>query len=417
MARTHRRFCSPFEPLALSSVDVTHLEQLAHLFVQDHIAEYEQFLRASDRRVDDKRWKFIKQQDNISSYVERRNHRRDTSSFSSDDDDVVPSNATKGGDNNLPVLLVTGTVAGTVDDVMYGAANLTLDSMRLKTAYVDDHIVDCTVLSTLSSPTANDPFLTLVIKWFEVGQALHIRSVVKNRDFVVLEATGLTTLSTGERVGYQLQHSVHFPQTRELDFAMRGNLSICAVSRQVGPNAAEIFTAGCLNPAGGLLRAAVVKSAANAMASAYRYVHCAQMNKLAWAVRRRHRKPLDDITEDEMDASSSKGNVCVTCSKQTSRGIISLSSSTRCKLCLQPLCGSCKLKKPLCYIARSGRMEKQELSFCASCIHEYMIQADARAIASDEYMLKAKAHTAASYSNTTLLDSYVTISDTSFDDF
>lgn len=403
-SNNRRRFTSPFDPLALSPMDVAQLERLAEVVVQDHLIEYERFVAIDARKVDDSRWKFVKQQDNVAAFVERRKRKkvRATSSMSNFEPSETSNSASSSSSSstivagdNVPVLLATGTVEGTLDDIMFGTTNLSAEAVRIKTAYVEDNVVDCAVLATLASPTAKDPFRSLTVKWFEVGQPLHIRSVVKNRDFVVLEATGLAQLSNGERVGYQVQHSVHFPQTRELDSQMRGNLSVCGIVVQRVPYVVEIYTKGFLNPAGGLLRSVVVKSAAHSMTTTSRYVLTGRMRKLTWAVQRRHSRPLQDISDDWTPANATSklfkpGEACAACKKTIARRILGSNGSVCCKLCLLPICSNCKIKKKLFYIsstAEGNRLVQQELSFCARCLQESTVRADSLAIASDEFLL------------------------------
>ncbi|KAF4319403.1 hypothetical protein BBI17_003661 [Phytophthora kernoviae] len=98
--------------------------------------------------------------------------------------------------------------------------------MRVKSAYEQGNITDGAVLASIITPSTSDPFRSLTIKWVEQGgptldhhryHPLHypvtLPGASSREDLIFLEATGVTTLASGERVGYQLRHSVHFPQT------------------------------------------------------------------------------------------------------------------------------------------------------------------------------------------------------------
>lgn len=117
---------------------------------------------------------------------------------------------------SVPSILVLGAIEGQLDDTMYGFMCPTLDQMRVKTSYIKDGLVRGSVLATLVSPTIEDPFTSVAVKWMEQGQPAHARAVVKNRDYVYLEATGVEFLRNGERVGYQVVHSIQFPRPRSV---------------------------------------------------------------------------------------------------------------------------------------------------------------------------------------------------------
>ncbi|KAG3100383.1 hypothetical protein PI125_g14760 [Phytophthora idaei] len=58
-----KRFSNPFQPLDLNDTAADELLRLAHMFVQDHISLYEQFLNEDNSRVGPQRWKFVSEQD------------------------------------------------------------------------------------------------------------------------------------------------------------------------------------------------------------------------------------------------------------------------------------------------------------------------------------------------------------------
>ncbi|GAB9475946.1 hypothetical protein Gpo141_00013021 [Globisporangium polare] len=372
------RYTNPFSPLELSEEDVQQLQRIASLFVQNTIAQYEEYLLRGARVVDEEVWKQEAHKENVRVYAERRSY-------------TAKKNATAPFATDIPTLLGVGTIDGSLHDAMYGAVNPSLESLRIKTSYVEDYVVDAAVLATLVSPTPADPFRTMTVKWFEKGQRLHVRMLVKNRDMVFLESTGLATLANGECIGYQLLHSVHFPQTAPLESVTRGNMSICALYRQYDTSSVDLFIKAYLSPAEGILRAAVVKSGADALASAWRYVHCARMKKLAWYVHEKKRSGT--LTRGSKSLSGGSASLvdvnCVTCKKPPSRNPLSSSSSSRirtCSVCVQYTCSSCTLKKNLSYISPDSRLLQQELPFCAICIQEVMVKADALLVASEEVL-------------------------------
>uniref|UniRef100_K3W9C7 FYVE-type domain-containing protein n=1 Tax=Globisporangium ultimum (strain ATCC 200006 / CBS 805.95 / DAOM BR144) TaxID=431595 RepID=K3W9C7_GLOUD len=384
------RYMSPFPALELSHEDSQQLQNIAQLFVQDTIAQYEQYLHAERRTVENDRWKHELQKENVRVYSERRPKKR-----TSQERSYLPAHSMG---NDIPTLLVVGTIDGLLHDAMYGAVNPTVDSLRVKTSYVDDNVVNAAVLATIVTPTPADPFRSMSIKWIEIGQPLHIRMVVKNRDMVYLESTGMTQLANGERVGYQLLHSVHFPHTHPLEATTRGNMSVCALYRQDDPTAVDLYVKAYLSPSEGVMRAAIVKSGAEALVSPWRYVHCGRMKKLAWAVQQRkessgtsrgrlNTKLSDDGSKLSETSSCSSSGICEACDKQSYRF---LKSRVRvCVLCEQSVCSACTVKKQLSHVASNGKLQQQEVLLCQQCVHGVTIETDAMKAARDELGARA----------------------------
>lgn len=90
---------------------------------------------------------------------------------------------------------------------MFGVISPTLESMRLKASYIDD-ISSASVLSTIVKPTPEDPLQSLELKWMQLDLPLRSTKMVKNRDFVYMEATGIMRTEDGEEIGYHIQHSI-----------------------------------------------------------------------------------------------------------------------------------------------------------------------------------------------------------------
>ncbi|CEG38854.1 START-like domain [Plasmopara halstedii] len=130
---------------------------------------------------------------------------------------------------------MVGPLPGTLDENMFGLVSPTIESMRIKSSYLNDFNA-AAVLATIIEPTVNDPFRAVVIKWMEIDIPLASIGIVRNRDYVYIESTGLLHLQNGERVGYHLLHSVTFPEVHELPNRVRGNMSFCGIFHQEGPD-------------------------------------------------------------------------------------------------------------------------------------------------------------------------------------
>ncbi|OWY97232.1 hypothetical protein PHMEG_00032291 [Phytophthora megakarya] len=258
-------------------------------------------------------------------------------------------------------MLSVGTFPGKMDDLMLGVMNPTLDTMRMKASYVHD-VNDAAILAPIIVPTVDDPFLSIVVKWMQRDLPLESTNLIKNRDFVYVEATGILHFPSGERVGYHLMHSIAFPQTPPLPNIVRGNLSICCMFRQLNANVIDNHSFSTLEPGGELLRFLMLPIAAECLLSATNYEPCGQMMKLAWMMQRRR--------SEMIHSSRSSANTCTTCMKGISRGRLGSIGRSTCKVCFNPVCMACKVRKRVSMIAPDGKMLQPKVTFCAICAGE-----------------------------------------------
>jgi hypothetical protein len=348
---------NPFNELRLTPSDANDLQNLVGSILDANIARYEEFLFKEHCRIDPEHWKLVKSRDNTKVYSERNYG-------SSRVGPQIPS--INGQSPDLPSLLCFGTAVGDMEDMMFGVINPTLEIMRIKASYVDD-ISGAAVLSTLTEPSLEDPFKSLVVKWMEFDLPFQSVGLVRNRDYIYVEGTNVVSLSNGEKVGYHILHSVNFPETHDLPGRVRANTSICGIFRQVRPNACEIYVTGLMDPGGDMIRKLVVPNMATAFLSTLKYAHCGQMKKLAWMLEKRY-------TEAKELGTPNRELVCVTCSSPiTSRrlGDFGKSNST-CKLCFGHVCHNCKIMKKLSFVTPDLLLAQRKVTFCAVCVNEAM---------------------------------------------
>uniref|UniRef100_H3H7L4 Uncharacterized protein n=1 Tax=Phytophthora ramorum TaxID=164328 RepID=H3H7L4_PHYRM len=221
------RFISanPYPNVHVSEEERQQLIELVDGFVQDYFQKYQDFVVVDKHTVDERRWAHVKSKDNLHIYTERSVKElarkglvaKNVSNTELSDDNTAP-------DKELPVMLSTGTFVGEMDDLMFGVVNPTLDVMRIKASYVHD-LDSAAVLCPVVQPSEEEPFRSLVVKWMTIDVPLQSTNLVKCRDFVYIEATGILHFANGDRVGYHLLHSIDFPQTKPLANSIRGNLS------------------------------------------------------------------------------------------------------------------------------------------------------------------------------------------------
>lgn len=346
-----------FDPVELTPKDVTTLESLADYFVQETILKYQDHLYIHNGVVDTSQWKKIKQREDVRVYRQRY---PEASSNSGGSRGGAHECAEKSQD--MPHLMTFGTIPGNLDDVMYGVSNPTTESMRLKSAYVGDGFVDWGVLASLIKPSPEDPFRELSIKWTVKGHSLLIGAVMRLRDTVYIESTGITQMSDGERIGYHLQHSVDLPAARELREynIVRCKVSFCHLFRQRKENVVEVFVRGLLSIMGDAPASLAALTAADVSVSVWKNVHCAQMKKLAWLVR----------TSKSTNSGHSRSQGCSVCSKTVKSGFgVMTSKDKMCQLCLEPACAHCRVTHTINFTSvYSPEVIQRKMTFCTSCM-------------------------------------------------
>ncbi|KAG1693858.1 hypothetical protein DVH05_022778 [Phytophthora capsici] len=343
---TRERFTiNPFPALSLSGEEKAQLLQLGHTLIQANFERDVPFFK-NGRKVDFKRWKLARERENMNVYTERPEYKGA--------DALSDPNSSK-----LPAILSVGRVPGSLDDMMYGVVNPTLEEMRIKASYVHD-FSGAAVLSTIVEPTADDPFTSVVVKWMEMDIPLRMTNIVQNRDYVYLECTGFVYLTTGERAGYHFLHSVDFPQINHLSDRVRGDLSICGFFRQLAPNVIDVCKTGLMDPAGDMIRLLAVPVMTEAFMSPLRYVYCGQMRKLTWKMEKSH-------AEARLQGAPNPGTACSTCLK-TPSGWSFGKDKNICKCCFRVVCSGCRIKKKISLVTADLELAQRKVSFCAGCL-------------------------------------------------
>ncbi|KAE9299646.1 hypothetical protein PF008_g23197 [Phytophthora fragariae] len=310
---------NPYPDLEVSTEERHQLIDLVNGFVEEHFQTYEDFVRVDNRRVNERRWKHFKSKDDLHVYEDRRSSDSGKSMESwnpeTSQDNAVPSK------KDTPVMLRFGTAVGHLDDLMFGVVNPTLDTMRIKASYVHD-LDGGAILCPVLEPTEEEPFRSLIIKWMTIDAPLKSTSLVKVRDFVYIEATGILRFANGDRVGYQLLHSIEFPNTKPRPNVIRANLSYFSFFRQIEENVVDVFGTSTVAPGGDVMRFISVRVATEALLSATDLVFCGQMKKLSWMLQHQH----------SMDRQTQRNENCVMCNKQTTSGADSARAHASCAM-------------------------------------------------------------------------------------
>ncbi|CAI5732986.1 unnamed protein product [Hyaloperonospora brassicae] len=441
----------PPEPLTLSAEDERTIESLADRLVVETLHASERFA-VRGQTVDPTRWKLLKKKDSIVVYQELPGARardrlwsKDTVVLSAsrpltpqsgyttpstgghvlpvaDHDDLEKSRTstafasfgarTSAEDDDsvlrrfqpadVPTVCSAGTFPGSMEDM--ALAFFADSDARTRTRFTSNKDVavdDMRILARLQGPSAADPFRFLGIKWCTNAPRILVALVVKPRDYLIIESTGMALDANGERFCYMLNHSIALaavPDFRAFGL-VRTVFSACHIMRRPSAlnDAVRIFSRGFLLINGRFSVRSSAAQFAEGLAVVPRMVEEAYSTKLAWlmetAQARSHTSSSGHATADHNNSSfgsssfgsssvgsrstrgsktaAEKSSLCSCCHvKLLSVRLSSLVSTSRgeCRLCHQIVCYKCTVKKLLPLEGARGRQVKtRELEFCLDC--------------------------------------------------
>lgn len=330
-----------FPILELSHKDAGVLEGVAHHLVQEGMAQFHEHAVLRQGVVDPKIWKKVRSREQVTVYKEHN---------------VAAVMDESGNVSVMPMLLATGTVQGSLDDVMYGVLSHSTDSMRIRSAYMEDGLADAMLLASIVKPTEADPLRSLSLKWAMKDHPAIRATKIKPRDVVYLEATGIAMTNHGDRIGYELMHSVQLPSIRELEDMgiVRANISFCYMYQQISESEVAVFMKGILNVFGSIPASTTTNAAADSLVSIVRSAHCAKMKKLMWLMR----------TVEPTDKSQRLPSACCVCKQSLVASI-----TKQCCACQERTCARCYAKHKLNFIQphKPNVATQAKLVFCTRC--------------------------------------------------
>ncbi|KAF4316580.1 hypothetical protein G195_009964 [Phytophthora kernoviae 00238/432] len=261
----------------------------------------------------------------------------------------------------MPSLLLLGTVAGSLNDVMYASIATNTDTMRSRSKFVQDGVMNSKLLTCVEEP----------------------------RDYTCIEATGLIPNDYGELVGFHLVHSLEFSQLPVFrnNGVERANMSVCAFFRQKTTTLVECYCRGYFDfqSTNDMLNNISLHTVSTQWLSIARYVECAQMKKLVWWIRVRTGRD-SFASSSQSSSSTSSGGIpairqparprtqagarCRVCNRGF--GGILRSTPKVCACCDEWVCKRCCVKKQVCVVSSHNRskVNDKKLIFCAQCVAE-----------------------------------------------
>ncbi|KAJ0403906.1 hypothetical protein ATCC90586_003988 [Pythium insidiosum] len=371
-----RRLTAAMMPeLELSEEDVQELKVLGSELRHEVLMQYEDFLFNQQRQVDKSRWKFVRSQEDVHVYRERDDVKAGDRSFDPLGSDSrtrstameIGPMAAMAANSDMPVMMVTGTVPGTVDDARYGSTFHDTATLRQRSVYQNEYMEDCAVLQVIEPPSHEEPFDFMGVIWYL--KSFPFSSVMRSRDSLTYCHMHSTSLRSGERVGINLYHSIQhraLPEFSDMN-VLRAQVSLVVIFRQLEPQKVEIFMMNFLDPLGHLSEMIVVPEASKTLLAITNTCDTAQRRKLRWLVRERRRQLLKDRqTPGYVEPESS--DCCVVCEKQLG-GIFS-SSGTICQVCRERVCSRCTVPRKLVLSASSMNLDMKAIDFCLACTME-----------------------------------------------
>ncbi|KAH7485279.1 uncharacterized protein KRP23_4333 [Phytophthora ramorum] len=387
----------------------------AETVVRETIAANEAFL-ADGATFRDPRWRLVRAKEGLSVYRQRRTPTRNsrmseglrkTGSFlpatlgsswsadrsssrrrpeskehvgmATDEEPSVISSSTVGIQEskrrpNVSLMVLHGTVDGSLDDCMFGTFAGSDQAWMWRSSHINDRLDDARVLATIRKPTEKDPFRFLGIKWFAKEHPAVLSSIIQQRDFLIMEATGLTRDSKGETVGYYLMHSISLPgiipELSDMGI-VRGDVSLCFIDRQSGPGKVELFCRGYSDPRGGMMDRVSVAIASDALICAAAVVDYAYVKKLTWLMKHKGSQTTHQ-RQYRREAGFPRPTRCESCDKSFSKFTwTGLGSGAACQICHLVVCAKCSVgKKMTVDVSTTGSVKQCVLRFCLSCLLE-----------------------------------------------
>ncbi|KAE8879734.1 hypothetical protein PF005_g27839 [Phytophthora fragariae] len=280
----------------------------------------------------------------------------DAGSFSLGDDCVLAQLKP----SRVPLVVAVGVIDGTVEDVAFGAFASTKRSWMVRNSYVHNDVFDDRkVLATLQSPTEEDPFRSVTIKWATGNYG----AFTTRRDFLYLESMGMAYDSDGERIFYNLIHSIELDDCPPLDNRhniIRVQMTTGYIGRQLDDNSVEMFCRGFVDPRGDMIESYGILMLAHNVANCSGFVECSNLKKLSWLMSLRRRSDAAGVLP------SGECGVC----KKSLKKIGLLQSPSGCAICRCVACNKCNVQKKLTVDASTKEVTQKNFTFCLPCVIE-----------------------------------------------
>uniref|UniRef100_M4BWU3 FYVE-type domain-containing protein n=1 Tax=Hyaloperonospora arabidopsidis (strain Emoy2) TaxID=559515 RepID=M4BWU3_HYAAE len=366
--------------LELSHTDIETITELSTKLLETNLAQQMELQLTRDGFPDSRVWGEVQRKEGIRVFKAFQPLKK--SMLYGNSAARMRAGASRLDEPGMPSLLMLGTVAGNLNDVMYASVATSSDGMRARSKFVQDGLMKSKVLLCIEGPTRNDPFHTLSVTW-------RYYSLSEPRDYTCIEATGLVPNVFGDLVGFHLIHSLEFKQLPKFTTSGvdRANMSVCTLFRQKPSTVVDCYTRGYFDfhSTNDTLNNISLHAISFQWLSMARYVDCAQMKKLVWWMQRQAQRH-SFASSSQGSSSASSGGITVVPQHNRSR----VQADTRCRVCNRGfggflhstprtcaccadwVCKRCCAKKQVCVVSvhSKSKVYDKKLVFCAQCIAE-----------------------------------------------
>jgi hypothetical protein len=349
----------PFDHVALPQDRLTEIERVAECVVEANLNEFHDFVHKQNRVMSKSQYKAIKKHENVTVYKELTSQSERTLGPRLGNEPRRRTNAAP----LLPKLVAVGTVRGRMDDMLLGTAVRDAASVVVKTSFVNDEIVDCSVLHEMQGASPADPFRFLALKWIVKSPPSGFNAVIAPRDLIVVQSSGLLA---GEGIGYHLLHSVdaYVPECPKLPERMgllRSRVSAMFIFRQLAPDVIEIYTTTCIEPNGSAPEAVGVAKTVKSMALSWKSLAYSHNVKLSWVLLNKSAYVAQSTHRRE---TINTGDACELCHKKATLA----GRLDDCAICDSRVCARCRVQKKLTKANRRLELKVEKHEFCKTCL-------------------------------------------------
>ncbi|KAJ0396898.1 hypothetical protein P43SY_000164 [Pythium insidiosum] len=313
-----------FRPLDCSSEDAARWKALAQRLVEQSLAAERPFVATSYQHVDSRRWKLLKEKEQLRVYLPRGRRR------------VVPPSIDSDDGKNTHGVMAVGSIEGTLEDVVYGVHHTRTEDMRATTAFLSSDALDCAVLHEFERGTAADPFRSLAVKWRILKTPGG--SLMKNRDGCVLEYMGIDVDSEGQRFAFHVVETFKHPICPPFHprCSIRADAHTRVIYRELSPGRVGVFFMGDYSFGGLIPGIFARRTAAEIALSICKTVLCAEAKKLTTLALQRSPIFKNQLwTTTSASASASSRSVSSEASgMRTVSQLLPGTSTDKCSICL-----------------------------------------------------------------------------------
>jgi len=342
--------------------------------VVQHTLELRGAFAAGGRQLDKDAWKLVKTKDDVRAYRSRRAlhggataHQDTTDTLSSSSSSNSTSHnrstldkisgiasSTSSGDSDRhrlkkttrpPAVVLSGIIDGTAEDAALGMLADNEQHAMMRNSYLGTELEDSRLLAVLVYPNADKPLNFVGLKW---GLQSYGR-FSQARDFLFVEASGLTKDAKGKVVAYGVRQSVDLSDVLKLprpSDVIRGHMSGCQTFANTGLPATdarhrsiEMFSRAFLELDGDVPVNVAATAYAEKLMALVNAIECANAYKLTWLMKKSARS-----AHGRVGAASH----CANCTRSLNKlSNLLLQRGGTCQVCRRVLCGKCSVTKKI----------------------------------------------------------------------